>query len=277
MSTVIEEERDDLQMGDLAQTDDHEQDERRAQAERMGWADKEHWRGDPDQWVDHEEFLRRGEERLPVLQERLRKQDQQMAGLQKELRQVIQTQGEWRRQETERVQKEFDERKRRAVSEADTDAYDRVSKEEEEYRRSMSDAASAPSVDPDFEAWHEKNNWYGDGGHQGMTRYANRMGRIILEDQPELKGTADFYDEVEQAVRARYPDHFTNPRRERGAAVASAQGGPGGAGGGAKRKKVYSDMPADARAKCDEYVAAGWVANREEYVATYFSQFEDGR
>jgi hypothetical protein len=41
-------------------------------ARTMGWVPKEEYKGNPDNWRDANEFVRRGEEILPIVQERNR-------------------------------------------------------------------------------------------------------------------------------------------------------------------------------------------------------------
>ena len=50
-----------------------------ARARRMGWHPQDEYHGKPEDWVDAEEFVRRGEAHLPVLRENLRKVDARAA------------------------------------------------------------------------------------------------------------------------------------------------------------------------------------------------------
>ena len=47
---------------------------------------RKQFRGDPTRWVSAEEFIRRGEEELPIARERMRKADRMLEDTQKELR-----------------------------------------------------------------------------------------------------------------------------------------------------------------------------------------------
>lgn len=55
-------------------------------ARRLGWRPKDQFRGDPDQWVDADEFVRRGEEQVPLLRENLRKAEHRNNQLAAEIR-----------------------------------------------------------------------------------------------------------------------------------------------------------------------------------------------
>lgn len=258
-----ESEDDDIQDAGLS-------DEDRARAERMGWVDRDKYRGDPDNWIDAAEFLRRGEERMPIMRERMRKQDQEIASLREELRDVVRGQREFERHTREQVEREFNERKRAAVAEADTEAFDEVDKQHREWLEKnpprAAEAKPTENADPHFAPWAEKNPWYGTNDR--MTKFANQMGAYVKETMPEVLGTPKFYDEVETLTRQQFPDHFENPNRSRAGAVEGARGGTGNRSG---RGKSYADLPQGAKAKCDEYVAKGWTT-KEEYVKDYFDE-----
>src|ERR1700675_3488942 len=66
------------------------------QARDMGWQPKEQWKGNPDNWVDAPEFVKRGETFAPFLQhERKRlktdveQRDARLVALQEELRHLL--------------------------------------------------------------------------------------------------------------------------------------------------------------------------------------------
>jgi len=248
--------------------------EEMARATRMGWCPREKYRGDPARWIDHTEFLRRGEEKLPILQERLRKQDDTIAGMRREISRVTKSQGEFERETQSRVRGEFEARQRAAVDEADVEAFDLAKREQMEWEDVRPKGESAPpaggNVDPAFAPWQERNSWYGKGGDASMTAYAESMGQFLSRTRPELIETPQFYDEVENLVKKQFPDHFENPARRRAGAVEGARGAPGGRG-----KKTYADLPPAAKRKCDEYIESGYVKDKATYVLDYFDDGGD--
>src|ERR1700719_679149 len=65
------------------------------QARDMGWQPREQWKGNPDNWVDAGEFVKRGETFVPFLQHErkrlktdLEQRDARLVALQEELRQA---------------------------------------------------------------------------------------------------------------------------------------------------------------------------------------------
>ncbi len=284
MSQVAEEQVDDLELEhesaegfeenlDTNLEEDPERVELEARASRMGWSPKDQWRGDADRWIEADEFLKRGEERMPILQERLRKQDETISKLQGSMRDVIKTQGDFERQTRADVEKEFEERKRAAVEEADTDAYDQVTKERREWEKDNPVQAEPKpdngGEDPAFAAWSADNTWYGgeSADDKRMTNYANSMGAFVKTDRPEVIGTPEFYVEIEKLVKKQFAANFENPNRRRPGAVESARGAQG-----ARGKKTYADLPPTAKKMCDKYLERGDIADKDEYVTAYFEE-----
>jgi hypothetical protein len=269
----FEDERlEDQDQDNLDVLDDGITDEEKDRARRMGWADEDHFRGDKSKWVDARTFLKKGEEMLPVLRERLRKQDDDIKHMREELHQVVRTQGEFERTTRERVEAEFEERKRQAVEQADTDAYDAVYQEERKWREKQATAQPndqlAPRGNAILEAWKSENEWFETDPE--LTEFADDISGVIIAREPHLKGTAKLLDKIAERTKRAFPDKFQNPRRDGSSAVEGATGPTGGRAGG--RKKTYNDLPQAARAKCDEYVANNWVQSKEQYVADYFGE-----
>jgi len=261
-----EDERLDAEEGALDVDEGQSTQDEIDRATRMGWTDKESYTGPAERWVDAKTFIERGETILPILKDRLRKQDDDLKGIRAELRQVIQTQGEFERTTRERVQEEFDERKRKAVEEADTEAYDAVHKEERTWQANAPTApATAPAGNEVLDHWKANNTWFEKDAE--LTEFADDLAGVISKREPHLAGTPELLERIAARTKAAYPDKFTNPNRS-GKGDVEGSTGPAGSGGGGK--KTYADLPAAAKAKCDEYVENNWVANKAEYVATYF-------
>ena len=70
--------------------------------------------------------------------------------------------------------------------------------------------------------------------------------------------------EVDARVRAKFPNLYKNPNRDLPGAVEGATQRQ------ARSGKTYSDLPADAKAICDDFVK-GKVLTREAYVKEFFT------
>jgi len=240
-------------------------------ASRMGWTDKDAYTGPAERWVDAKTFIKRGEEIMPILKDRLRKQDDDLKGMRAELRQVVQNQGQYERDTRERIQGEFDQRKRAAVEAADTEAYDSVHKEEQTWQTRPPPAAAqpaAPEGNAILKSWQAENSWFDKD--EELTEFANDTAGVIGRRYPHLLGTAELLNKVAERTRKVFPEKFTNPNREGKGDVEGSRGPSGGSG--RRGKETYANMPAAARAKCDQYVNEGWSKSREEYVDIWYEE-----
>lgn len=59
-----------------------------ARARDMGWAPKDKWKGNPSQWISAKEFVKRGEEILPILRANSRRSDERISQQDAQLQQL---------------------------------------------------------------------------------------------------------------------------------------------------------------------------------------------
>lgn len=242
-----------------------------AKARRMGWVPREEYRGDQKRWVTAEEFIRRGENELPILRERLRKQDETIAEMQAMFKEFKSYHEKTAQRAYEKAARDLASREREAVESADVDAFDAIQKEkqelQEEFRRPSEEARQAPVERPEqpehpyYKEWLRKNEWYGKD--QEAHEYANHVATFLAKTRPDLVGKADFMEAVTKEVKVRFPKKFENVNRNSPPAVET-----GGVGNRSK-KKSYADLPANAKAACDKYVGQG-LTTREQYVKDYY-------
>ena len=165
------------------------------------------------------------------------------------------------------------------AEDGDTEAFDRVQEQVDALGEEI--AAPAPNgqqtdqqkadSDPAFIAWRAQNAWYGDDIE--LTAYAEQIAPVIGRKH---QGAA-FYDAIGTEIRRKFPDKFTNTRRQRARSVEPAGGGGGGRRGNGH---TYADLPADAKAACDRFIKQGMFTApdgsilpvdkaREKYVSNY--------
>ncbi len=246
-----------------------------ARAKRMGWVPKEDYHGPEENWRSAEEFIAVGENIQSVLKDRLRKSDDQVVALTKEIGDLKGTMKEFAEHHSkvekrayERALKELKDQQRKAVEEGDTAAYDRAAREIEDLSKDaetpkVPEHKPGPEEDPAFKSWSAENSWYDND--MVLAGFAdNTAAPFIARTRPDLRGRA-FFDAVTEAVKERFPDKFTNTRRAKPSAVE-------GAGEVAEPKKTgkktYADLPPEARAACDRFVAQGLVT-KDQYVKDY--------
>ena len=72
--------------------------------------------------------------------------------------------------------------------------------------------AEKPQLDPDMQAWSDKNSWFmnnKDANHQKMTSYALYLDQEIREEGVDPAGNAEkYYSEVDARMRNRFPNFF---------------------------------------------------------------------
>lgn len=174
------------------------------------------------------------------------------------------------REMTKKLVSNFEEQKKKAVEKAisalkaerkeaiaDGDA-DKVEKIDEEIDRQKENVAK-PVENPIFTAWVTENPWYHTNKRMGAK--ADTIAKELVEsgrydDQKEI------FDTVADEIKRLYPEAFVNPKK----------GSPEVEGGRQSptktSKKSYADLPADAKAACDEFVS-NKLMTREEYVTMY--------
>jgi hypothetical protein len=109
-------------------------------------------------------------------------------------------------------------------------------------------APRVPRPDVKAQQWVAENDWFQKD--TGMTRYAMLVHEELLESG--VDSTSDvYYDKINEAMRSRYPDRFTDvepevrqPQRKAGSVVA-----PGGRNTAAPRNKVVISSSEAAIAK----------------------------
>jgi len=247
-----------------------------ARARRMGWVPKEEYRGPEDNWRSAEEFIEVGENELPVLKERLRKSDSQVVDLTRKIGDLEATMKEFAEHHSKveqraqaRAVKELKAEQRKAVEEGDTATFDKIDREIDDLSKEISGGPQgktkkkdpSPDDDPAYQAWIRDNDWYNDD--IDLTVYAEQVAPVIAR-KTGLEGRA-FYDEVAKAVKAKYPDKFTNTRRAKPSTV---EGAGDIADERKSGKKTYSDLPPEAKAACDRFVKQGLVT-KEQYIKDY--------
>ena len=70
-------------------TDGQHGDDTESRARAMGWVPKDQFRGPAENWRDAGEFVRRGEEELPILRERLRSTTREIERMNSDFQQRI--------------------------------------------------------------------------------------------------------------------------------------------------------------------------------------------
>lgn len=240
-------------------------------AAEMGWQPKDQWKGNPDNWVDAGEFVKRGETFVPFLQHDRKKlkteletERQARLRLEQELSEVRQGIGDLKAF-NEQMAKERTERRKvelgqelKAAREAGDDV--RVAELQNELGEVVKPKANGAEKPPERKPPEQPaiQPWVRDfiNGNEEFfknTRKVALFNAVMLEKRQagdsrvgEVEGTAllnEAREEVERTLGG-------NVRRT--AVPKTEESRSSGDGGGARSGgKSYADLPPEARAQCD--------------------------
>lgn len=280
-------------------------DEQITQARELGWADKDEWRGDPDDWVDAATFLERGTTVLPMLQKNLKRTMDTNAQLSAR---VSQTEMQLRaanaalaaldEERTADAVEDLKEKKAdikaRIVDASKNGDHEAVADLQEQLAEIVAEEKAAasrpkpngttngqPQVNPQLQA--ELVAWRGQNADFMANPRKVALGQAVaaeLRSDPKNAGLvgAAFMDKVREEVEKSLGGSGA-PGHSRVSAGAGGKRDGGGSGGGGGGGKTYADLPKEARDACDRMEArvvgagkkhkdqASW---RKSYTAQYF-------
>ena len=247
------------------------------QAKAMGWVPEDEFRGNPELWKDAEVFVKDGYEVLPILRERTKNMADKMDEVTKKLAKtesllVTLTDHHKKTEELayQRAMADFKVKQREAIENQDVDAFDKIDQQIEKLEKPNIDKPDQ-NLDPGFIEWKSENIWYDNNAE--MAVYADSVASFVERTNPNLKGKP-FFDKVSEEVKARYPDKFKNPNRAKPDVVEGATG-DNNVGSTKPKKKLYSDMPREAKEICDELVRGG-AMKKEDYIKEYWELIDSG-
>lgn len=240
------------------------------EARNMGWLPKDQFKGNPDQWVDADEFVERGKHVMPLLlannkrlQRELLTRDEKIATLAQQLNGATSA--------IEKIEKHYTEANKRAVENAklqlknelkearannDVDAEFEIrdkldqlnaasDKAEEQSAATPTKApADAPKLSPEFVAWQARNEWFGVDVKK--TKAITRIGEDLRDEGNTLTGV-EFLDECVRVLNER---EAPAPKKSEEAPVSKVDAPY--RGGRSTGRKSFADLPSEAKQACRE-------------------------
>lgn len=282
--------------------------EQEAKAREMGWVPKEEFRGNPDMWRPADEYVRRGEEILPIVRSRAekaeariaeleRKQDAKLAEIDKSYQERFERLQKMNQialsKQREQIWRKWEDAKLRAVEDGDTDAYNRYNQEQYQALSEFEQSAAPPPVeekkqDPDQKgaqlspdqrqtigSWMNRNSeWFNVDPE--MTALANAHHERLIKENPNLTLEQNL-SRVEQHVKKLFGKSAQqNTYDERPHAPSYAGGGrqPGSSGG---RARGWNDLPPEAKSAGSKFIEQGLFGKdpkvaQKKYAEEYWSQ-----
>lgn len=261
-------------------------------AKAMGWVPKEEFRGPEEKWRSAEEFVRRGEEDLPVLRERTRdlarkytQAEERIARQEREFSERIARQEQMAamalRQQRETLEAQYEQAKRDAVSMGDQQRYDQLNRDQRvalnnfdshvhetlqpKQPQPQDGGRMSPQDQATVDSWAVENPWF--FADPAMRQYATVAHGHLQRTKPGLS-TQENLAEVAQLVRQKFPEKFGGS----GGRPAAVEGGSSTPANGGSRSKGFSDMPAVDQQIADQFIKAGAYKTRADFAKAYWSQ-----
>lgn len=227
-----------------------------------GWAPKDQWKGDEDDWVNAKEFNRRGElfGKIKIL-ERDRDSLRQATAHMKDLLAKA--------QETEfkRAMRELKAEKRQAADEGETskmleidDKIEELQADQQAYERDVNQVNTQPQINEAFIAWQNRNQWYVQDADMRM--FADTAGLNYAQQNPSAS-PEDVFKVVDKQIRKAYPEKFDNPRRNSPPKVESSTTNVSDKS--SKSKYTAKDLNEEQRSIMKTMTRSG-IMTEEEYI-----------
>jgi hypothetical protein len=269
--------------------------EMQARAEKLGWIPPTRFKGDPERFVDAEDYIRRGEEVLPIVKEqnrRLREEletvkgkaaehEAALAKAQKAIELIEERHSVATQKAVEKARAEVKKQLASASEAGDhegvaelTDQLTQLNAAEtkaEAKAEAKEEQKPAPWRPPEeMVEWNRENAWFGKD--DAKTSLALGIATRLRKEGDKSEGR-EFFDKVSKEVARRYREDDAEPP------VDKVEGARQSGEGGGSRGKGYNSLPADAKAACDADIkrfvgegkkyktAAEW---RSQFAALYF-------
>jgi len=195
-----------------------------------------------------------------VLKERNDRLAEQIDTLNDQMTQLVAFQNEQKQKAINKALAELNAQKKEAISDGD---HQRVEEIDDQINKQT---VAIKANDPILELWLQRNPWYKDNEDLGIEA-------DIIAQQLKATGRFDGSDKdyerllntVEKRIKSSFSDKFKNPKKDNPAEVDS---GNVSSGRQSSSKKSYADLPADAKAACDRFVA-NKTMTRDQYVEMY--------
>lgn len=240
-----------------------------AEARKYGWRPKEEYDRDPQGWVDAKRFLELPSTDNKKLRDELRERDktyqEKLTRLEHASKVAMDRAIQQERDRYEEKLREISSRKLEAVRNADDEAYQQLSQQEEHLRKSAPETPKPQPSGPD--------PWVEQYAQSEQGRWINNP--ILREEGSKA---IEYMPDKERATPQEQIEYAERMLREAGRLPKAEQAkekrnmvDPGGLAGGSRQKSA-SSLPAEARQHGKEFVEQGLFKNLDEYAKVYFEQ-----
>ena len=172
-----------------------------------GWVPKTEWQGDPDDWVDAKEYVRRGE-----LFSKIDHQRSEIRDLKKAIGALQEHHTKVKESEYQRALEYLKQQKKTALEEGDADrllatddAID-ILKQERQQEQVVAQQQQKAGPTPYFQSWVAKNNWYLNDPE--LRSFADDIGVGAYQRAKGQIAEEELYELVRNRVLKAYPEKF---------------------------------------------------------------------
>lgn len=227
----------------------------------LGWRPQEEWDGNPDEFVDAKEFVRRQPlfDKISGLSKHVKKLEQSFEAYKQHYNRVKET-------EYQRALATLQQARRQALRDGETeqalaieDKIEEVESQKQEFEKTQ--PATEPAPDPAFVRWMDQNKWYQND--IAMTSYADALGIKLKKDG---FSNDEILEQVTKEVRKEFKHKFTNPKRESASPVEGGSRKPNS--GGDKFADIEATMSDQDKTIMNKLVRSG-AMTKEQYIKDY--------
>lgn len=221
-------------------------------ASKAGWAPKEQWRGNADDWKDAAAFLEQTVDINRDLRGNIKKIERQMDTM-------ARTSAEITRQQLERQKQEFEARFDEAVDMGDAEAARQA-------RQGLERIKATPlPEDPAVEDFRSRNSWL--GSDKDATARAVELGDLYAA---RGYSTSQQLEQVEKQLRYEYPQLFEQPKPKKQPPAVNT---PASRVTDTRRGgTTFDDLPQAAKTQALAFEKQG--VPKEEYAKSYFADLK---
>lgn len=176
-------------------------------ARQGGWVPLEEWQGDPEDWTDAKEFVKRGE-----LFHKISNQSGEIKELKKAINGLMEHHQKVKETEFTRALDYLKQQKKTALEEGDADkllavddAIDQLKEEQQEAKKEAKVEQKAGPT-PVFVSWAAQNPWYVKDPE--LREFADEIGVLLYKKAGGQVAEEDLYRQVKQRVMKAFPDKF---------------------------------------------------------------------
>lgn len=266
-----------------------------SRAAELGHVPLEKWTGPKDKWVNARDYIAKGEEILPIVKAQKRALERQVAELKTTIDATNADVAVFRDFVTKAAERKYQEQmatalkaKEEAIDEGSGKAVTAADKEIARIEKEKADAdeaakkkpaGTATGDHPDYAAWLTDNSWYAED--LDLQAAANIIAHQEARANPSVTGKG-LYDKVKARLQkqALWKEKFPEDPAMTMGNIVEGETGNGNRRPGNSKAKTYENLPAEAKAACDKFIANGWITlpgkkdatlkdKREAYCADY--------